>query len=56
VCRLHTAADELGANGTRGDRRRMRTDTHRLSPIGQIGLDPGMYTASDTEAITEAFK
>jgi len=24
----------------------------RLSPIGQIGLDPGMYTASDTEAIT----
>jgi len=43
------------ANGTRGDRRRMWTDKHRLSPIGQIGLDPGMYTASNTEAITEAF-
>jgi len=24
--------------------------------IGQIGLDPGVYTASDTEAITEVFK
>ena len=52
-----------GLNGLRqGDEhpaytplRSMATDTHRLSPIGQIGLDPGMYTTSDTEAITEAF-